>query len=220
VVSFTYSASDGSFISDPAVVSIDVNAAPIAGDDSLLTAEDTPLTVDPPGILGNNMITGGSGGNTIIAGDGGNNIQAGDGGDYIWVGDGNNSVTGGDGEDAVHAGSGDNTIVGGDGSDYVSVGDGVNTINAGGDGDTIDTGVGGISFDGGNVQRAARFPKDVLDQPAFTPDPSIGPLRTLTSKRGRQSPSLTRMSPSMAADLNTMLGRPTQAPLTLNSQRT
>ena len=52
-VNFSYTASDGPQTSDPAVVSIDVNVAPVAGNDSLVTAEDAPLTVTAPGILGN-----------------------------------------------------------------------------------------------------------------------------------------------------------------------
>ena len=53
--SFTYFVDDG-FLSDEATVVIDVaavNDAPVAGDDSYETLEDTPLVVPAPGLLGN-----------------------------------------------------------------------------------------------------------------------------------------------------------------------
>jgi VCBS repeat-containing protein len=53
---FTYRASDGSAQSSPATVTITVTAssdAPVAADDAYTTAEDTPLTVAAPGVLGN-----------------------------------------------------------------------------------------------------------------------------------------------------------------------
>ena len=54
--SFTYKAGDGSLDSNNATVSIDVaavNEAPTAASDAHVTDEDTPLTVDAPGVLGN-----------------------------------------------------------------------------------------------------------------------------------------------------------------------
>jgi VCBS repeat-containing protein len=54
--SFTYQASDGSLSSGVATVDLTVrpvNDAPVAGDDSYTTNEDTALTVAAPGILGN-----------------------------------------------------------------------------------------------------------------------------------------------------------------------
>src|SRR5205814_5499742 len=54
--SFIYTANDGSFDSNVATVSITVNAvndAPVAGDDSYSTNEDTTLSVSLPGVLGN-----------------------------------------------------------------------------------------------------------------------------------------------------------------------
>jgi VCBS repeat-containing protein len=54
--SFTYRASDGTATSSPATVSLtvkSVNDAPVAGDDSYATDEDTALTVAAPGVLGN-----------------------------------------------------------------------------------------------------------------------------------------------------------------------
>ena len=54
--SFTYVASDGVAISNTATVTITVTPAndpPAAADDAYTTAEDTPLTVAAPGILGN-----------------------------------------------------------------------------------------------------------------------------------------------------------------------
>ncbi len=54
--SFTYRASDGATVSNPATVSITVTAlndAPAAADDTYSTAEDTVLTVAAPGVLGN-----------------------------------------------------------------------------------------------------------------------------------------------------------------------
>jgi VCBS repeat-containing protein len=53
---FTYRASDGTAQSSPATVTITVTAssdAPVAADDAYTTAEDTPLTVAAPGVLGN-----------------------------------------------------------------------------------------------------------------------------------------------------------------------
>jgi len=53
---FTYRASDGTAQSSPATVTITVTAssdAPVAADDAYTTAEDTPLTVPAPGVLGN-----------------------------------------------------------------------------------------------------------------------------------------------------------------------
>jgi VCBS repeat-containing protein len=54
--SFTYRASDGSLESSPATVTITVtntNKAPVAAADAYSTAEDTALTVNAPGVLGN-----------------------------------------------------------------------------------------------------------------------------------------------------------------------
>lgn len=54
--SFTYRAHDGKAYSNPAAVSITVNAvndAPVAMGDSYTTDEDTPLSVGVPGVLGN-----------------------------------------------------------------------------------------------------------------------------------------------------------------------
>ena len=54
--SFTYKASDGSLNSATATVNITVtpvNDAPVAGNDSYTTLEDTALTVTAPGVLGN-----------------------------------------------------------------------------------------------------------------------------------------------------------------------
>jgi len=54
--SFTYKANDGQADSNTATVSITVtpvNDAPVATGDSYTTAEDTPLTVNAPGVLGN-----------------------------------------------------------------------------------------------------------------------------------------------------------------------
>jgi VCBS repeat-containing protein len=54
--SFTYRASDGTATSNPATVTITVDAvndAPAAADDAYSTAEDTPLKVAAPGVLGN-----------------------------------------------------------------------------------------------------------------------------------------------------------------------
>jgi VCBS repeat-containing protein len=54
--SFTYRASDGTLTSNPATVAITVTAtndAPTAAGEAYSTAEDTALTVAPPGVLGN-----------------------------------------------------------------------------------------------------------------------------------------------------------------------
>lgn len=61
--SFTYRATDGSAFSDPATVTITVNPVndrPVAAADSYTTAEDTPLTVAAPGVLGNDSDEEGS----------------------------------------------------------------------------------------------------------------------------------------------------------------
>lgn len=53
---FTYRANDGLGNSEPATVTITVtgvNDAPVAVDDSYSTTEDTPLTINAPGVLGN-----------------------------------------------------------------------------------------------------------------------------------------------------------------------
>jgi VCBS repeat-containing protein len=54
--SFTYRASDGTLASNQATVTITITAtndAPSAADDAYSTAEDTTVTVDAPGVLGN-----------------------------------------------------------------------------------------------------------------------------------------------------------------------
>src|SRR5207237_921248 len=54
--SFTYKANDGTADSNVATVTIAVSAvndAPVAVNDSYSTAEDTPLTIAAPGVLGN-----------------------------------------------------------------------------------------------------------------------------------------------------------------------
>ncbi|MCA1684019.1 MAG: tandem-95 repeat protein, partial [Actinobacteria bacterium] len=50
---FTYIASDGDGGTDVAIVTIAVNTPPDAVDDAYTTAEDTPVTVAAPGVLGN-----------------------------------------------------------------------------------------------------------------------------------------------------------------------
>ena len=63
--SFTYAASDGtasfSFIRTVTLTVTSVNDAPVAGNDSYTTAEDTPLTVAAPGVLGNDTDVEGNG---------------------------------------------------------------------------------------------------------------------------------------------------------------
>src|SRR5205085_2425852 len=54
--SFTYRASDGTALSGLATVSLSVtpvNHPPVAADDSFTTAEESPLGVSGPGVLGN-----------------------------------------------------------------------------------------------------------------------------------------------------------------------
>jgi uncharacterized repeat protein (TIGR01451 family) len=50
---FTYHANDGTVDSNVATVTIKVNGAPVASDDSYSTSEDTPLSVPAAGVLGN-----------------------------------------------------------------------------------------------------------------------------------------------------------------------
>src|SRR5207253_1867201 len=53
---FTYTASDGSFSSSPATVSLSVTCvddAPVANPDSYTATEDTTLTIAAPGVLAN-----------------------------------------------------------------------------------------------------------------------------------------------------------------------
>ncbi len=59
VDSFTYEATDGQTTSGVATVTITINNSPVANNDSYAVAENTILTVGPPGILAND--TGGSG---------------------------------------------------------------------------------------------------------------------------------------------------------------
>ena len=59
VDSFTYEATDGQTTSSVATVTITVNNFPVANNDSYTVAENTTLTVGPPGILAND--TGGIG---------------------------------------------------------------------------------------------------------------------------------------------------------------
>jgi VCBS repeat-containing protein len=61
--SFTYKADDGTADSNVATVNLTVNAvndAPVAVNDAYSTDEDTPLTVDAPGVLGNDTDVEGS----------------------------------------------------------------------------------------------------------------------------------------------------------------
>jgi VCBS repeat-containing protein len=53
VRTFTYRASDGAAFSNTVTVTIAINGAPLAGADNYSTAEDTPLTVNAPGVLSN-----------------------------------------------------------------------------------------------------------------------------------------------------------------------
>jgi Bacterial Ig domain len=50
---FTYTVTDGLLDSDPATVTITVNAPPTAADDSYAVAQNGSLSVDAPGVLGN-----------------------------------------------------------------------------------------------------------------------------------------------------------------------
>ena len=59
VDSFTYKATDGQTTSSVATVTLTVNNLPVANNDSYAVAENTVLTVGPPGILSND--TGGTG---------------------------------------------------------------------------------------------------------------------------------------------------------------
>ncbi|MFC1610846.1 Ig-like domain-containing protein, partial [Myxococcota bacterium] len=82
--SFTYVANDGALDSNLATVTITVNTvndAPVAGDDSYSTDEDTPLVVSAPGVLGNDsdvdsgsltavLVSGPSDGTLTLNGDG------------------------------------------------------------------------------------------------------------------------------------------------------
>jgi VCBS repeat-containing protein len=55
---FSYTTSDGSLTSDVATVTINVapvNDPPVANNDEYTTAEDTPLSIDAPGVLGNDV---------------------------------------------------------------------------------------------------------------------------------------------------------------------
>lgn len=51
--SFTYQASDGTLLSEPATVTLMINAAPVATGESYNLNEDTPLNVAAPGVLAN-----------------------------------------------------------------------------------------------------------------------------------------------------------------------
>jgi len=53
VRTFSYRASDGAAFSNTVTVTININGAPAAGANSYTTAEDTPLTVNAPGVLAN-----------------------------------------------------------------------------------------------------------------------------------------------------------------------
>jgi hypothetical protein len=58
--SFTYAASDGSVTSTPAkvIISVQTVQGPLAVDDSYVTATDTPLIVERPGVLANDRSDG------------------------------------------------------------------------------------------------------------------------------------------------------------------
>src|SRR5262249_51056643 len=59
---FTYKANDGTLDSNVATVSLTVtpvNDPPVAANDSYSTAEDTPLTVNAPGVLANDTAVDG-----------------------------------------------------------------------------------------------------------------------------------------------------------------
>jgi len=68
VDSFSYKATDGRTTSSVATVTLTVNNLPVANNDSYAVAENTILTVGPPGILANDA--GGSGSLTAILGTG------------------------------------------------------------------------------------------------------------------------------------------------------
>jgi VCBS repeat-containing protein len=82
--SFTYKASDGSLTSNVATVTLTVtpvNDAPVAANDAYTTAEDTPLSVAAPGVLGNDsdvdsptltvsLVTGPAHGTLVLNGNG------------------------------------------------------------------------------------------------------------------------------------------------------
>jgi VCBS repeat-containing protein len=68
--SFTYRASDGTLTSNLATVSLTVtpvNDAPTAVDDTYSTAEDTPLTMAAPGVLGNDSDLDGDALSAVVA---------------------------------------------------------------------------------------------------------------------------------------------------------
>jgi VCBS repeat-containing protein len=68
--SFTYRASDGTLTSNLATVTLTVTAtndAPVAADDAYPTAEDTPLSVAAPGVIGNDSDPDGDALSAVVA---------------------------------------------------------------------------------------------------------------------------------------------------------
>jgi VCBS repeat-containing protein len=90
---FTYNATDGSLPSNPATVSITVNPmndAPVAGNDSYSTQEDTILNITPPGVLGNDSdVEGDSLEAILVSGPNHGNLFLDEDGSFVYVPVGN-----------------------------------------------------------------------------------------------------------------------------------
>ncbi len=105
---------------------------------------------------GNDDITGGAGDDIINGGSGNDDITGGAGDDIINGGSGDDDITGGTGDDIINGGSGDDDITGGTGDDIINGGSGNDDI-AGGAGDDI------IDGGSGNDQLYGEAGDDVLD---------------------------------------------------------
>jgi len=151
---FTYRAYDGTAYSNPATVTINVQAG----------CEGRRATqVGTPG----RDVLGGSGGNDVILALGGSDvINSGSGNDVICGGSGNDRVEAGSGNDVVRGGTGDDVLDGGSGDDRLFGEAGIDRLRGGGDDDALDGGAGSSDrCDGDGGRDAAARCETVLSVP-------------------------------------------------------
>lgn len=147
-VTFTYRANDGLADSDPATVTITVQAgcegrlATITGTPGNDTLRGTGGRDVIVGLGGDDKIDGGSDNDTICGGSGADTLTGGSGLDVLRGGSGNDQLASGSGNDVLHGDDGDDTLDGGGDDDRLFGDGGIDRLFGGGDDDQLDGGAG------------------------------------------------------------------------------
>lgn len=168
---FTYTASDGSAVSQPATVAITVTE-PVPpgctiigtpGNDTLRGGNDNDVIC---GLGGNDVLLGSNGNDTLIGGSGNDRLDGSNGNDRLEGGSGHDTLIGSNGNDVLGGGAGNDILQGGNNNDRITGGPGNDQLFGENNNDTLDSvdGVNGNdTINGGlNTDTCRRDPGDPM----------------------------------------------------------